>query len=564
MARIGIDLGTSNSLVTYWDGNESRVIPNVFGKNLTPSVVGVDDDGNILIGDIAKERLMTHPNLTASVFKRFMGSEKEYELGRYKFSPVDLSAFILKSLKDDAENYLGESCDEAVISVPAYFNNKQRQATLDAATLAGLRVENLISEPTAAAIAYGLHQGEDESTFMVIDLGGGTFDVSILELFDGVMQVLAISGDNFLGGEDFTKVIISDFIRYNNLEGTSISEKESLALYKKAENCKKDLSKLEVSSFKIKINEEEFSYTLDKNKYSKLCEDIISRMKLPIIRALNDVNITPKDIDSVVLIGGSTKMPIIRNFIGKLLGKIPFTNINPDEAVAIGTAINSALKERHESLSEIILTDVCPYTLGTEVVETIGGTMESGYFMPVIERNTTIPVSRVEKIYTIADNQEEVRINVYQGESRKVSGNLKLGELTVKMPPGPKGQCLHLRYTYDKNAILEVIVTIEATGETKRLVIENSPGSMSKEEIEERLNLLNDIKIHPRDRSEYRFLLARGERLYEELTGDRRMYIGQVTRDFEEVLDTQIEHRIKKAVVNFNKILNDFEGRFNF
>ncbi|MEW8955325.1 Hsp70 family protein [Clostridium sp.] len=564
MAKIGIDLGTSNSLVAYWDGNESKVIPNVFGKNLTPSVVGIDDNGNILIGEIAKERLMTHPNLTASVFKRFMGTEKVYSLGRYDFSPVELSSFILKSLKDDAESYLGEPCEEVIISVPAYFNNKQRQATLDAATLAGMKVENLISEPTAAAIAYGLHEAENESTFMVIDLGGGTFDVSILELFDGVMQVLAISGDNFLGGEDFTKTIISDFIRCNNLDEVSMSEKEYLALYKKAESCKKDLSKENIASFNIKINKEEFSYTLDKNKFSKICEDIISRMRVPIGRALSDVNISPKNIDSVVLIGGSTKMPIIRSFISKFLGKIPFTNINPDEAVGIGTAINSALKERHENLSEIILTDVCPYTLGTEVVQTIGGIMENGYFMPIIERNTTIPVSRVETLYTVIENQEEVRVDVYQGESRKVSGNLKLGELSIKMPPGPKGQELDVRYTYDKNAILEVIVTIKSTGEEKRLVIENSPGSMSEEEIEEKLSLLKDIKMHPRDRSEYRLILARAERLYEESLGDKRKYIETLIMEFEGVLNTQIEHKIKKAAFNLNKILNDFEGRLNF
>ncbi|MDT0049372.1 molecular chaperone HscC [Listeria cossartiae subsp. cayugensis] len=557
MTTLGIDLGTSNSLVAYWNEDKAVLIPNVFGEVLTPSVVGVDDNGEFLIGKIAKERLTSHPDKTAAVFKRFMGTEKNYYLGKQAFSATDLSSFVLKSLKADAEKFLGEACTEAVISVPAYFNNSQRKATIDAAFLAGLKVERLISEPTAAAIAYGIHE-QNDTTLMVIDIGGGTFDVSILEMFDGVMQVIAIGGNNYLGGEDFTSVIIEDFLSKNDLKKDDLSAEDFASLYKQAEDAKKSICHAKTGE--ITLNE--INYTITENQFEIISQPLILKLREPIIQALKDADLKPVDIEQVVLIGGATKMPIIKSFTSKFLGKIPFMHINPDETVGLGAAVQAALKERHESLEEFVLTDVCAHTLGTEIVKEIGpNRYQEGIFSPIIERNTTIPVSRVENYYTISDNQSHIEFGVYQGESRNVKDNLKLGELLVSLPPETKaGSKMEVRFTYDKNGILEVLVKTVATGEVKQLIIQNNPGAMSKKELEEQLEKLSHLKIHPRDRSENRLLLARADRIYQMSLGERRRFIEFLIAEFEQVVETQDEKKIEAQCEKLRQQLDEFEG----
>lgn len=557
MTTLGIDLGTSNSLVAYWNEDKAVLIPNVFGEVLTPSVVGVDDNGEFLIGKIAKERLTSHPDKTAAVFKRFMGTEKNYYLGKQAFSATDLSSFVLKSLKADAEKFLGETCTDAVISVPAYFNNSQRKATIDAAFLAGLKVERLISEPTAAAIAYGIHE-QNDTTLMVIDIGGGTFDVSILEMFDGVMQVIAIGGNNYLGGEDFTSVIIEDFLSKNDLKKDDLSAEDFASLYKQAEDAKKSVCHAKTGE--ITLNE--INYTITENQFEIISQPLILKLREPIIQSLKDADLKPVDIEQVVLIGGATKMPIIKSFTSKFLGKIPFMHINPDETVGLGAAVQAALKERHESLEEFVLTDVCAHTLGTEIVKEIGpNRYQEGIFSPIIERNTTIPVSRVENYYTISDNQSQIEFGVYQGESRNVKDNLKLGELLVSLPPETKaGSKMEVRFTYDKNGILEVLVKTVATGEVKQLIIQNNPGSMSKKELEEQLEKLSHLKIHPRDRSENRLLLARADRIYQMSLGERRRFIEFLIAEFEQVVETQDEKKIEAQCEKLKQQLDEFEG----
>ncbi|MBC2248490.1 molecular chaperone HscC [Listeria sp. FSL L7-0123] len=557
MTTLGIDLGTSNSLVAYWNEDKAVLIPNVFGEVLTPSVVGVDDNGEFLIGKIAKERLTSHPDKTAAVFKRFMGTEKNYYLGKQAFSATDLSSFVLKSLKADAEKFLGETCTDAVISVPAYFNNSQRKATIDAAFLAGLKVERLISEPTAAAIAYGIHE-QNDTTLMVIDIGGGTFDVSILEMFDGVMQVIAIGGNNYLGGEDFTSVIIEDFLSKNDLKKDDLSAEDFASLYKQAEDAKKSICHAKTGE--ITLNE--INYTITENQFEIISQPLILKLREPIIQALKDADLKPVDIEQVVLIGGATKMPIIKSFTSKFLGKIPFMHINPDETVGLGAAVQAALKERHESLEEFVLTDVCAHTLGTEIVKEIGpNRYQEGIFSPIIERNTTIPVSRVENYYTISDNQSHIEFGVYQGESRNVKDNLKLGELLVSLPPETKaGSKMEVRFTYDKNGILEVLVKTVATGEVKQLIIQNNPGAMSKKELEEQLEKLSHLKIHPRDRSENRLLLARADRIYQMSLGERRRFIEFLIAEFEQVVETQDEKKIEAQCEKLKQQLAEFEG----
>lgn len=566
MTTIGIDLGTTNSLVTYWTEDKPVIIPNVLGERMTPSIVSVDENGSILVGRIAQERLITHPHLTASAFKRYMGSEKKYDLGEHSFSPEELSSFLLKTLKEDAENYLGRQVTEAVISVPAYFNDAQRKSTKLAAEIAGLKVERLISEPTAAAIAYGLHQEKPETKFLVFDLGGGTFDVSILELFEGVMDVKSIAGDNFLGGEDFTELLISHFMKTHKLESEALDTKTKAAIYKQAERCKLSIGQEATVDMSMTLNGEVYECQLSRSEFEKLAQPLILRLRQPIERALRDASLSPSDLDAVIMIGGATRMPLIKHVIGRMFGRMPYTNINPDETVALGAAIQTALKQRNQALEEIILTDVCPYTLGTSVVRELGsGQYSDGHFLPIIERNTPIPVSRVERLCTIRDDQTRITIDVYQGESRRVENNVKLGELNIKVPPAPAGeQSIDVRYTYDINGILEVEVISVSTGEKKRTIIEQNAGSMTKEQIEARLLELKDIKIHPRDRTENRLLIAKGERLYEETLGEARDAIALFIQQFESVLQTQDDQKIKMAAEQFKERLEEVERRLNF
>ncbi|MBC6156049.1 molecular chaperone HscC [Listeria seeligeri] len=557
MTTLGIDLGTSNSLVAYWKEDKPVLIPNIFGEFLTPSVVGVDNNGEFLIGKIAKERLTSHPDKTAAVFKRFMGTEKSFYLGNQDFSATDLSSFVLKSLKEDAEKFLGEICTESVISVPAYFNNSQRKATIDAAFLAGLKVERLISEPTAAAIAYGIHEQED-TTLLVIDIGGGTFDVSILEMFDGVMQVIAIAGNNYLGGEDFTTVIIEDFLIKSSLKKNQLSAEEYASIYKQAEDAKQVVCKAGIG--KIVLNENE--YTLTEKHFEKISQSLILKLREPIIQSLKDADLKPVDIEQVVLIGGATKMPIIKSFASKFLGKIPFMHINPDETVGLGAAVQAALKERHESLEEFILTDVCAHTLGVESVRQLSEhRYQEGVFSPIIERNTTIPVSRMEEFSTVYDNQSHVKMVVYQGESRNVKDNLKIGELEITLPPNTKKESvLETRFTYDKNGILEILVKFVATGEEKQLIIQNNPGALSESELHERLEKLKHLKIHPRDRSENRLLLARADRIYQTSLGGKRKYVESLMIEFQRTIESQDEKKIQIQSEDLKEQLAKLEG----
>lgn len=566
MAIIGIDLGTTNSLVAHWTDNGPEIIPNVLGENLTPSVVSVDEDGEILVGQIAKERLITHPLVTVATFKRYIGTEKIYQLGTYSFTPEELSSFVIKALKEDAEAYLDKEITEAVISVPAYFNDAQRKATKRAAEIAGLKVERLISEPTAAAIAYGLHQQESETKFLVFDLGGGTFDVSILELFEGIMEVKSIAGDNFLGGEDFTNLLVSYFVDQHNIDLHSVDNKAHSAIYKQAELCKRALGRENTGTMTFTSEGQTYEKKISRAEFEKIMSPLLLRLRHPIERALRDASLSPEELDAVILIGGTTKMPLIRTVVGKIFGRMPYVNINPDEAVALGAAIQVALKERNVALDEIILTDVCPYTLGTDIVKRMGnGNFEDGYYLPIIERNTPIPVSKVERLYTVVDNQTELRVEIFQGESRRTEGNLKLGEVKVKIKPAPAGeQSIDVRYTYDINGILEVEVTIVETGKKERVVIEKNSGSVSKEEIEERLEALKNIKIHPRERTENRLLLARAERLYEESLKEKRVIIEHHIFEFESVLARQNEWEIKKAAEKLKKELEKLERWHEF
>lgn len=556
---VGIDLGTTNSLVAYFSPEGPKIIPNRLGKHLTSSIVSVDEDGNVYVGETAKERMSLYPDSVASTFKRSMGSDREYVLSGKRYRAEELSSLVLRALKEDAETFLGESVTEAVISVPAYFDDQRRKATKRAGELAGLVVERIISEPTAAAIAHGLYDQEGNCRFLVFDLGGGTFDVSILELFENILEVRAVAGDNYLGGEDFTRVLEKLFLKDQKLDKQDMTLKEQARLYRSAEKAKCDFKDESEVIFSFVYKEEERKSVITKRAYEEACEELFTRIREPVKRSLSDAGLSLKDIDKVVLVGGATRLSIVKEFLIKLFRKFPDTSTNPDEAVALGAAIEGAMKERHADVKEVILTDVCSFTLGTEVVvEYEDGRVEDGHFCPIIERNTVIPVSHTERLYTVRDNQEQVRVRVLQGESRFARNNLYLGELNIKVPKAPKGQeAIDVTYTYDINSLLEVQVEVVSTGEKQKMIIKGSQNTMSDEEIEKRMEDLSYLKIQPRDQEENKVVLLRAERMYEECLGDRRKRIERYLQRFEEALHGGNRDEIREAREALEDYLNE-------
>ncbi len=557
MAIIGIDLGTTNSSCGIWVNDGVKLIPNRLGDLLTPSVVGLDDKNNLSVGRIAKERLISHSDKTVAVFKRLMGTEHKVTLGNKQFTATELSAIVLRSLKEDAENFLGEPVTEAIISVPAYFNDNQRHATKTAGELAGLKVERLINEPTAAAIAYGLHE-KQEGTFLILDMGGGTFDVSILEFFDGVMEVHASAGDNFLGGEDFVEAMMNDVLNQLKIQKSSLTAQETNQLLMQMETAKRRIGTKEQQTLDLYLGKTHHEFIVTDEWFTKIATPLLLRAKRPIERALNDANMSPQAIDDVVLVGGATRMGIFRSTVGRMFGRLPSCHLDPDCAITMGAAIQAGLKSKDKALSDIVLTDVCPYTLGTDVVNE--NTNEGGYFLPIIERNSVVPISVTRRLVTAHDNQKQMRIGIYQGENRLVSKNIFLGNLTVDVPPAPAGkEAVDVRYSYDMNGLLEVDVKVESTGKTLNKVIEQSPGSLSPEEKEKSRQRLAAMKFHPREDETNRALLARGERLYESSLGEKREKIAQILADFDRILEKQNPVEIKKAATQLDSILNQLD-----
>ena len=559
---IGIDLGTTNSLCAYYSDEGAKIIPNRLGKPLTPSVVSVDEQGVVSVGETAREYGLLHPDRAADVFKRFMGTDKKYSLGDHTYNAEELSAFVLRALKEDAETYLKEEITEAVISVPAYFDDKRRKATKRAGELAGLKVERIISEPTAAAIAYGLYEKRVNTRFLVFDLGGGTFDVSILELFENILEVRAVAGDNYLGGEDFTDLLVNEFLEENKIPLDNLTLRELGRLHNAAEIAKREFTDKDEVSIVFPYQNEDKELHISLKDYEALCEPLLEKIRKPIQRSLSDAHIKLSDIDEVVLVGGATKLSTVHNFIVKLFRKFPDTSINPDEAVALGAAVQAAMKERNEAVKEVILTDVCSFTLGTEIsVERANGMYEAGHFMPIIDRNTVIPASRTERVYTLHDNQESIRVNVLQGESRFAQNNLLLGSMTVRVPKNAAGEeAVDITYTYDINSLLEVQVKVISTGEVKKQIIKGKSNDMSEEEVQQRMEELSYLKVHPRDQEENRLLLLKGERLYEESTGDARVMIDMWLRKFEEALNSRNRENIEDARRELKEQLSDIEN----
>ena len=525
MAIIGIDLGTTNSTCCVWKDNELLTVPNALNSLLTPSVVGIDDNKNIIVGQIAKERLLTHPDKTVAVFKRLMGSEHKVKIGSDSFSAPELSSLVIRSLIQDAEAYLGEKVTESVISVPAYFNENQRAATKLAGELAGIKVRRLINEPTAAAMAYGLNKRQ-EGTFLILDMGGGTFDVSILEYFSGIMEVHASSGDNFLGGEDFVEAMTDDVLSAINVKKESLSTTDSHLLYLQMESLKKRIDEVAEETLILHLNGDTVEFKVDQHWFQRVITPLLLRVRNPIQLALQDAGMHAKQIDEVILVGGATRLRHFRITVAKLLGRIPSCDIDPDTVVGIGAGIQAGLLAQNQALEDVVLTDVCPYTLGTEVVDENGN---PGLFMPIIERNSVVPISIERTVHTVRDNQDALMIKVFQGENRRVEKNVFLGFVNVPVPKSKAGtQSVRIRYSYDMNGLLVVDVSVESTGKTFNKVIENAPGMLSESEKQKSLRNLDKLKFHPRDDQKNAQLIAKADRLFKSNLGKVREQLASI------------------------------------
>lgn len=570
---IGIDLGTTNSLATYIDDNgEIQFIKNEYGNILIPSVVGIDENDAIIVGELAKERRMMNAGETASNFKRRMGTDAKIKVKNRTFDAQMLSSFVLKHLKENAEKQLSEKIDRAIISVPAYFNDKQRRDTKMAAELAGLTVERLINEPTAAAMSLGSHILDQNLKFIVLDLGGGTFDVTLLETFENIMEVLSISGDTMLGGEDFTTKICEIFLKNIKLSIADLSRDERTKLYTKADRAKKLIS-LKNVEIEMEIKGKKYKSEITQENFRETVKPLLVKMKVAIDKALQDGNTDAREIEKVILVGGAVKLGIIEEFVEKYFHKmrgekIYFNNddfiennklvsiaADPDTVVAYGVGIAVGMKERNKVFKERILTDVCPFTLGTEIV--------GRRFAPIIPRNTTVPTSRSEYFYTIEDYQSQVTVGIYQGESLNIDDNLFLGEFLLDVPQNLAGkEAINVRFTYDINGILEVEAKVVSTGVKKSKLIIN--GDLSEEEKNEKIKMLEEIKIQTENKNKDKLLLERANRIYAEIVNTEiRNHISDYLENYKMVVATGDRIRIQKIKKNFSEFLDKIDPEIN-
>jgi molecular chaperone HscC len=562
---VGIDLGTTNSLVSVFRNGATELIPNALGHFLTPSCVGLGDDGAMLVGLAARERSDSHPSATVSAFKRWMGTDRQVTLGGRVYRAEELSALVLKALKADAEAFLGQAVTEAVITVPAYFNDVQRRATRTAGELAGFKVERLLNEPTAAGLAYGLQERGEDTTFLVFDLGGGTFDVSVLEYFQGVVQVHASAGDTQLGGEDFVRVLLDWFAQ--EAPGLSAAARADLvrdkANWRIAEQAKRDLSEQETTTMTILLDGQACALTLTRAAFETRCEGLLQRLRAPIERALMDARLDPGALNEVVLVGGASRMPMVRQLVARLFARLPLRTINPDETIARGAAIQAALKARDAALDDIVLTDVMPYSMGIVASEQVNGIWYKDVFSPVIERNSPVPVSRLRQYFATGGGQTGVAIDIRQGESPVGSENLQLGTMSIMLPRASPGElAVNVRFSYDANGLLEVEVQIPASGEVVRSVIQRSSTEMSSDEVAASLAALAVLKVHPRAKQENVYVIERAKRLYGACLGAERESIGQQLRMFEDTLDGQDERAIRHHARHMLQFLDALDRGF--
>ncbi len=546
---VGIDLGTTYSLISVLTpSGEPKLVPGVDGTYLTPSAVGLSDTGTLLVGAAAKARQLTNPDKTHVLFKRHMGTGKEFRLGLRYYSASELSALVLRKLIGDFKAaYPDVEVENLVVSVPAYFSSAQREATMLAAELAGLPRPRLVNEPTAAALAYGLQDRGGESTFIVLDLGGGTFDVSIIEMFEGVMEVCASSGDVVLGGEDFTEVIARDIAGHLAIDWEALDSLKRSIIVSAAEAMKLRLSEADTAQLTVPIGKGK-DYSLTRETFEALCAKLLIALRRPIDRCIYDAGLSVDTIERVVLVGGATRMPMIRSLAVRALRRLPESGLNPDEVVAIGAAVQAGLVQRNAALSDLTMTDVAPFSLGVNAhVDTPSGTILNG-FSPIIERSTILPASRTQRFTTSSHLQGIIEFGVYQGESPIAYENARIGESKIRVPRAPAGQeAVDVRFSYDTSGLLHVGITVVSTGQKSELVIEGGAQAMPFEERRSRIRALEALMVHPRDESINLATLERLKGLYGMLLGQERDSSAELIAYFEQALASQDPRRIAQA-----------------
>ncbi len=567
---LGIDLGTTNSAAAILRDGAVVVLENRIGELLTPSVVGLDRETDaLLVGRAARELLSMAPDRAVATFKRGMGRDRRYDLGGREHGAVDLSALVLRALKEDASKALGAPVEECVITVPAYFDEEQRFATIKAGELAGLEVLRVLNEPTAAAMAYGMHERDRDAHFLVLDLGGGTFDVCVMERFAGILQVKSTAGESRLGGEDFTRRLVGLALEEVGLtyEGLEVADlAASGRLLRRAEMAKRQLTdadsiELEVPAVKGRLDRP-VRLALSRAAVERAWEPLVRRLLAPCRQALRGARLEEDDLDEVILVGGATRMPVVRAFVRELFRREPVAGLDVDLAVVHGAAIQAALCRRDAAVEDVVVTDVLSHSLGVDVSKRLGGRMVHGYFSPVIHRNTVIPTTRVEAYSTMEPNQTSMHFGIYEGESRRVEENRQIGTLTVKgIPKGPPGQeACDVRFTYDLNGILEVEVTIRSTGRTYRQLFHRHSKALSDAEIARARERIEKLKEDPRDDPKVRELLLRAEALWSELHPEARPILEHALDALEEALEGRDERAIEAASDGLRELCDRMDG----
>lgn len=552
MTIVGIDLGTTNTLVAAMRDGKPTTLPNEAGEHLLPSAVAVADDGATLVGRAAWDRLVLAPDAGRAFFKRDMGTATHYTFGGRRWTPIECSALLLAEAKRVAGLHLPGPIDRAVITVPAYFRESQRQATAEAAKLAGLAVARILNEPTAAALAHGFRAPDRETKLLVFDLGGGTFDVTVLEVFDGVIEVRASGGESRLGGEDYTDALLDLVLARTGLRRDAA---EVGALRAKLEALKRRLS-VQAQVGLVVAGQE---LTLSRADLAQAGAALTSRLRPVVQQCLRDGRLRREELDAVLLVGGASRMHVVREFVAKEIGLPIAKDVDPDRIVAHGAAVQAGLVEGDAAVADVVLTDVCSHSLGVECGKQFAtGPIVDGFFEPIIERNTTVPVSRAKVFSTWAPQQDVIRLDVFQGEARQTKDNHLLGKLQITglRRPAPTRAQVEVRFTYDMGGLLEVDVTVLDSGARFHALIEERPGTLTAKQVEEIRHRLQGLRIAPRDKPQHRARLERGARAYGMLLGERRALLSALLDEFEHALAAEHEDRIAEAASELDAFLS--------
>lgn len=564
MAMIGIDLGTTNSLATYWKDGEVQFIPDMSGNCLIPSVVGcirTEYGEDFLVGCEARKLRSLSKGETALSFKRFMGTKKTWRLGDTNYTAMELSAMVLKNIKDCAEAFLGEPIDEAIITVPAYFNDKQRSDTKKAAQIAGLKADRLVNEPSAAALAYRMKQemnrelhletkqGESgdslsDQSLLVFDFGGGTLDLSYVECFDNVIEIIAVAGDNALGGDDIDRLMAEHFCEVNHLKAEDLGPALWALLLCQTEQGKRELEEWEKVRVTLEYAGKEYSAEYDEDLLFDLCVPLFSKIKVLFLHLLEDAGHSILDLDDLVMVGGSSRLSVVKRFLTELLGKEPVVLGETDMVVAMGAGVYTGIRSRNKDIRDMLMTDVCPFTLGVESFRRQGD--KQGYLLPMIERNSTLPAFRCERLVTLYDYQSKITVKIYQGEEYYAKDNIYLGEVTSNVEPKKAGkEWIDVYFSYDINGILHVEV-VNSRQERNQILLANQ--QLSPAELEHYKKMLEERMIPPEEQEKNKRLLEKAREYYEQSTGKKRERIGQMIDWFLSGINSSRRYKIKKAV----------------